>query len=482
MNHLRLWLATSMMLVVGGCATSGAPATRDSEPFVIERYSGVWLSQGYGYVLDIGRDRVRLFHLAGGICVEEEGIESSILPHFDLVRGALHDDVMVLSSVLDPFEYTFVRRAVLPAPCRPPTPNTTIGNFEAFSAFLAEHYAFFYLYGVDWLARVAEVRPAVTNDTSDQELFELMRGLALPLKDSHLKIVAEIDGREVIHDGNPGTTEAAIDALARQRGIRVKEMLGQFRRTYWFEGIGRTLLEGKGVIAGNGRIQYGMVTDEIGYLAFVTMGGYVSGDTETSHVELSALDTVMEDALALFNTKGVKAVIVDLSMNTGGYDFIGSAIAGRFAASSTIAFTKRPGDYPEGHDFAIRVEPAAGARFMGPVYLLTSDMTKSAAEVMALSMRALDNVRHVGEPTRGAFSTVLDKYLPNGWCLSLSNEIYTDHRGEVWEGRGIEPDVRIPVFNPSDPLTGHPGAVRAVIELVGRELGLSEVDASEGKA
>jgi carboxyl-terminal processing protease len=87
-------------------------------------------------------------------------------------------------------------------------------------------------------------------------------------------------------------------------------------------------------------------------------------------------------------------------------------------------------------------------------------------------MRALDNVRHVGEPTRGAFSNVLEKCLPNGWCLSLSNEIYTDHRGEVWEGRGIEPDVPISVFNPSDPLTGHPEAVRAVIELINRHVDL----------
>jgi carboxyl-terminal processing protease len=124
-----------------------------------------------------------------------------------------------------------------------------------------------------------------------------------------------------------------------------------------------------------------MATGNIGYLALVTMGGYVNGDTDTLHAELSALDTVMEDALTLFNKEQAKAIIVDLSMNTGGYDFVGTAIAGRFAASSAVAFTKRPGDYREAQEFAIRVEPSAGSRFLGPVYVLTSDMTKSAAEV-----------------------------------------------------------------------------------------------------
>jgi hypothetical protein len=80
---------------------------------------------------------VRLFHLAGDVCVEEKEIESSILPHLDRVRTAAHDEVMILSSVLDPYEYNFKRAPVLPASCRAPTPNTATGTFEAFAAFFA---------------------------------------------------------------------------------------------------------------------------------------------------------------------------------------------------------------------------------------------------------------------------------------------------------------------------------------------------------
>jgi carboxyl-terminal processing protease len=120
-------------------------------------------------------------------------------------------------------------------------------------------------------------------------------------------------------------------------------------------------------------------------------------------------------------------VIVDLSLNSGGYDFVARAIAGRFAATRALACT--------------------------------------AGEVAVLCFRTQPHVRHLGEPTRGGLSTVLSKPLPNGWRLSLSNEIFADHRGEVWEGRGIPPEVRIPVFDPVAPM-GHAEAVRAVLGII----------------
>lgn len=64
------------------------------------------------------------------------------------------------------------------------------------------------------------------------------------------------------------------------------------------------------------------------------------------------------------------------------------------------------------------------------------------------------------------FSTVLTKYLPNGWVLSLSNEVYTDPAGIVWEGQGLAPEIDIPVSDRENPLNGHIEAVHAVIRLI----------------
>jgi carboxyl-terminal processing protease len=95
--------------------------------------------------------------------------------------------------------------------------------------------------------------------------------------------------------------------------------------------------------------------------------------------------------------------------------------------------------------------------------MLTSDITLSAGEVFALYMRALPNVVHVGETTRGAFSDKIDKPLPNGWRLALSAEIYRDRDGNSYEARGLPPQVKREVF-PADALAD--GHARRVLELM----------------
>ena len=301
---------------------------------------------------------------------------------------------------------------------------------------------------------------------SGRALFGTMSELLLPLRDAHIKIEATIEGEELVYDGNPGKTDLAITAWAERTGTDPQKAVGLFRRSYWFDDIRDGLLGGVGTITANGRIQYGMAAPDIGYLAVVSMGGFVNGEADTAREELKVLDLAMDGALSLFEEKHARAVILDLSLNTGGYDFVGLAVAERFAAERQLAFLRRAGDEPAGKDFAIYVEPSGGRRFTGSVYVLTSDLTKSAGEVAVLALRALANVTHVGERTRGAFSTVLTKHLPNGWVLSLSNEIYTDAAGVLWEGQGVEPEVAIPIFDPANPLVGHRGAVRAVMELI----------------
>jgi carboxyl-terminal processing protease len=78
-------------------------------------------------------------------------------------------------------------------------------------------------------------------------------------------------------------------------------------------------------------------------------------------------------------------------------------------------------------------------------------------------MRALPNVLHVGETTRGAFSDEINKPLPNGWTLVLSGEDYRDPEGQSWEAKGLPPQVAREVF-PADNLSG--GHARAVLSLL----------------
>lgn len=435
------------------------------QPFKWSEHQGVWASSGYGYLVDARAQPARLYHVADTVCIEHPQGEISVLDFFDLYR---REDArtLQLSGVLDPYEHAFHEIDALPVPCQPPTPNTPRDVFEAFVAYYAEHYAFFDLYGVDWAERTALARQKLSPDIDDATLFELMSELVRPLRDSHIKIEAQIDGERRVYDGNPGKTDIAVAEWGARNGIAAREAVGQFRRAYWFDDIRDTLLAGQGVLAANGRIQYGMVAPGVGYVAVVSMGGFVNGEGDTAHRELGVLDAAMEEALVLFEDKQARAVIVDLSLNTGGYDFVGLAIASRFTEERKLAYLRRAGDDSMAEDFAIWVEPAAGRRFTGPAYVLTSDLSKSAAEIGTLALRALDAATHAGERTRGAFSTVLSKHLPNGWVLSLSNEVYTDPAGVIWEGQGIEPEWAIEVFDPQNPLTGHVEAVRTLVDAI----------------
>jgi C-terminal processing protease CtpA/Prc len=140
--------------------------------------------------------------------------------------------------------------------------------------------------------------------------------------------------------------------------------------------------------------------------------------------------------------RGVKGLVIDIRYNGGGDDGIALAIAGFFTDHPVPAYSKRAffnGTLTE--PYRVTVLPESGERLAVPIVFLTSDMTVSAAEVLALDLKALPNSIQLGQPTRGSLSDRLEKVLPNGWGVSLSNEIYTDVHSRIFEVTGVIPDV-----------------------------------------
>jgi carboxyl-terminal processing protease len=83
-------------------------------------------------------------------------------------------------------------------------------------------------------------------------------------------------------------------------------------------------------------------------------------------------------------------------------------------------------------------------------------------------MRALPNVVHVGDTTRGAFSDLIEKPLPNGWSLALPAEIYRDPAGRSYEVQGLPPHVKREIFPPDDLSGGHARCVLSVMDEIRR--------------
>ena len=146
---------------------------------------------------------------------------------------------------------------------------------------------------------------------------------------------------------------------------------------------------------------------------------------------------------AMHDLAGARAFIVDVRFNQGGMDTIGYAIAGWFTAESRLVSRKRAwlGDaWGSRQDITVTPRPNA---FTGPVVLLLSKNSVSAAETFAIAMDALPNVTSVGTNTYGSLSDTLVRFLPNGWVFSQSNESYESPEGEQYEVTGVPPDVEV---------------------------------------
>lgn len=465
-------LISLLACLLAGCANMPTFFGSYRELTEVHKLSpGVWRSNGYGWLIDISDNKqqaIQVYNITQDFCIPVQKDQESPLDYVDQFRRINDNDHLAISSRSEPYEIEFHRVAYLPKRCTTIAGNDILENYDAFVQFFAEHYAFFDLYGVDWQTVTTVARQSLTNQSHEGALVETFIGLLSQLKDGHVSISAVIDGDAGRFMANPGRTNTAIEEKLGNHD----NPMAVFGKQYLKVDIDQTILKNQGIDILNERIKFGLTTDDIGYMAVMAEGGYTQLKDPSFIDELTALNLGMERVIDYFKTHEVKAVIIDLSVNHGGYDFLSRAIASRFASAPTIAYSKSADDAQ--NSFLSPVQNlkvfAGETRFTGPVYVLTSDFTVSAGEILTLCLRALPNVTHVGEATRGALSDVLTKYLPNGWEITLSNEIYADHKSILWEGKGIEPEITIDVFNPDNPLEGHLQAVQELTRIISQQI------------
>jgi carboxyl-terminal processing protease len=414
---------------------------------------GVWRSRGYGYVVRMTTDGPTLFHVAGNFCHWDPRQERDPDDLFRFYRPRGPDTVAFYTD-RDETAYVFDRLPELPAACSDPIPWSRPRIVALVAATFAELYPSFELRGIDWRARVAAAERAIDEKSDDDALFETLRTMLSDIEDAHVELHAEVAGKPRAFEPGEGPTLARIRAAFGDKLSNEEEWLPDYRR-----GILAAVLQGQGQQRANNRLIWGRVED-IGYLNLLSMDG-LSPRADVGE-DKAVLDAALDEAVAAF--KDARAVIVDVSYNLGGNDGVSQHAAARFADVRRLVFTKVPHGAQGVEPQRFYVEPSKRARYLGPVYLLTSDVTVSAGETFALYMRALPNVVHVGGTTRGALSDQIEKPLPNGWSLALPAEIYRDPDGQWHEVRGIPPQLQREVFPPDDLTSGHARALLALMD------------------
>lgn len=423
--HRRLGLALTVFATVASGPL--AAASPQLEPLHADEAAlqGIWRSRGYGWLIEISGGKLTVYDEAGSLCTRD--LSEAIAGNFTF-RRIERKGRIVLASGPGETAYRFDRLPALPAACNGPAPP--IGAFVAgtFAAF----YPGFAARGIDrgaWLKSVTGADAA----PPEKQFDPIARAMG-ELSDAHVGIARSSDGRtaEAVSGESGFIAGLKSDPRFNADPARAERAwLTQYRRELL------ELLGPQGKLLANNRIFVGRVGG-LGYLGIMTMGGFEDDGAATA-----ALDRALDQALGEF--RDLPGVIVDVSNNRGGYDAISRHIAARFAARPTRVYAKRPAGTREPWQHFTIAPPAGRPGYAGPVWLVTSDVTVSAGESFVMAMRALANVRHVGETTRGDLSDEIPKQIAGGWTFTLSAEHYRDSRGRFWEGRGIPPHIRFPI-------------------------------------
>ncbi|WP_158621687.1 S41 family peptidase [Corallococcus aberystwythensis] len=454
-----------IVLVLAGlfaaCATPRATA-KASAPDA----EGVWRSRGYGWLLTVAPEGMRLHHETAAGCYPDPSSPLELKELFGAQEPGPSEDVRDFLSAPGETRYRFDRLTALPDRCDTPHVWSAVELFDVFRATFAEHYASFPQRDPDWLARLDAQRSRVTPGMDAHALFTLFADALRSLNDAHVELVAdEASSDTLTYEARPTGTFAMLEQAAVAMNRPPNEVQREWMRAYR-DGILQTVLHGEGHHVANQRVLWGFAAPRVAYLNLLTMGGFVAGTEEATPTltqELAALEPVLDEALAAF--AGAGALILDVSNNRGGYDAFARAIAERFTAQPRRAYTKWATGAKDVPPQVFTLQPTSRPSFHGPVYVVTSDVTVSAGEVLTLALRALPNVVHVGTATRGAFSDMLVKPLPNGWTVHLSNEHYTGADGEDYEARGLPPQRPLDVFGDGKDLWhAHAKALRALAD------------------
>lgn len=422
---MKKWFVCFLLFFISSCQSDDdttLPPTEDS-------INGFWLSEELGYILEFtdGKDVVYNINSAGCAIADDDFELEDFVPN--LVSG----NELILTTDLNESDFEFTRLSNQNPTCLPDQIADTDDpkvNFDHFWNIFNDYYAFFEARNVDW-SQYESLRDQVTTDN----FYDILEELVVLLEDGHVSIIDDENGIE-IDSGLPKLLEKFNENLSGdlivENGDDVGELFNQKATTIVTEYLG-----GDFEIDERRNIVWGLINDTVGYVNILTMAGYGSDFSN----EMSTLNLILDTMMNDISASGVSKLIIDIRLNGGGHDTAALDIVSRFMDQERFLYTKK---FRLGDSFtekrAVSVGPKGDFQFTGDIVLLTSPASISAADLFALCMKDLPYVTIVGENTAGALSNVLSHTLPNGAEIGLSNEVYEDPQGVIFEVVGIGPE------------------------------------------
>jgi Peptidase family S41 len=417
--------------------------------FAASSLDGLWASNGYGLLLEIDRADVRVWQTTSGSCLLAfnarriqdlpDGAEAVFVTpeevgQLTVVINKTAADVRQLRVLGTASEIGLKRLSSKPSVCVTAADKNPIRNLEVFAENFREFYPLFQTKKMDWEAAVAQAKQSLGNSSDEQALFQTLQNLIAPLQDAHTFINApSLNDLEFQGFRNSPTTPRTFPELIERReaiaGIIGKSVPGLQEYA-------------------NKKLRFGWL-DRAAGIGYLRLTGF---EKFSSDERFSAQLEALEGALDKILTPELRKLVIDVRINPGGFDAFGLAVISRLTDQKLTAFRKFARAFAADKPDAITavqdvmVTPSSRSRFTGPVVVMTSSFTVSAAETFVLGLMQRPNSTRIGTHTQGAFSDMQTRVLPNGWRFGLPNETYETPNGQRFEGIGIAPEMEVPSF------------------------------------
>ncbi|MCP6759725.1 MAG: S41 family peptidase [Fischerella sp. CENA71] len=231
-----------------------------------------------------------------------------------------------------------------------------------------ENYRLFAIKKVNWSAVGEKYRTQVTQKTTPEQLFKVFRSMLEPLRDAHTSIMAQ-DIKKSFSGERLDPNPVSEQGFKRAEEIISSKYLSRPLR-FWAKG----------------KVAYGMLNPSIGYLRLISFSEYT--DSGVFADALKELETALD---SIFISKKLQGLVIDVRVNDGGSDALGLAIASRLTSKPYLAYSKVARNDPNNPSHFTKpqpsiVTPSAKPGFLGPVVLLTSRYSVSAAETFAQAL------------------------------------------------------------------------------------------------
>ncbi|CAM3643661.1 Peptidase family S41 [Vibrio aerogenes CECT 7868] len=467
---LRWLLCASVSISVSACGDNNSETSNSY-------YYGLWQHTGYGDIYRLNENKAQIYQFNSEGCLIAESMSPETMKQKYFPGATLSSDNMTITSqgAGHPFTSTYERLFFLPDICQSQNlldkSSSPVRVYNFFWANMNDYYAFFSERGVDWNEVYQQAQTRLSDDMTDEALFEVIQTSLSGFSDDHIFLSS---GDDSFSPAAPkGVLQVLIQGFLNQTQFTTVE-------AYAADALTKiTAIQQQMMDSGSVHVIHGATTDPIYGTERMVWGTFNQGsigyfrpnvmqlelsETDTDSEQLvnhvvSAMDQVMQD---LTDTD---AIIIDMRFNGGGEDGASQEIASRFNAAKQQVlgrFTRTITG--EGDLYWIDLpESSRTTAYTKPVMILTSGSTVSAGETFMIMMKSLPQVTIMGESTSGSLSDALHKTLPNGWEMSLSNEVYIDPQYQAYEVTGVPPDIAIVPFRLSDITENKDTALSAAI-------------------